>query len=189
MFYMALFVMAPILTNKILEIGPFTMPAGQFFVTLIMVGMIDVMNQREGLKEARGMLLNGLIVKSLIYLIVIPLAIAMPAAPFWHGQEIYQKFLGESIRFFIAAECVNFIGQYVISTKIFASIKNGNWFARVLTSDLVSQSLQTMAFMVISYYGTGKPIMLMFVSTMALTMILSIIKSIILYPLTLKRKQ
>lgn len=188
MLYMALFIMAPILTNKIANIHGFMMPVGQFFVVLIMVGMIDLMNQREGLKEARGMLLQGLCVKAFIYLVIIPIAILLPAAPFWHEQAIYQHFLGQSIRFFIAAEIINFVGQYVIGTKIFASIKK-NWFVRVLTSDLIAQSLQTIGFLLLSYWGTGKPILIMFISTMALTMILSIIKSIILYPLTLKRKQ
>jgi uncharacterized PurR-regulated membrane protein YhhQ (DUF165 family) len=182
--YMSLFIILPVISNKTTTIFGVIIPASTVFSIILMLGIVDLINYRMGIKEARQMILESLIVKLFIFVVIVPIAIHLPSAPFWHDQDVYVKFLQQSIKMFIATEIVTFIGQYLFDTQIFHMFRKMNWFTRVMLSDIVSLSIQTSGIMVINYWGVNQaPMIKIVVSAFLLKLVMSVIKAIILYPL------
>lgn len=179
MLFMGSVILAPILSNKILALGSFTLPGGMLIAVVLMYGLIDLMNYRYGQQEARKMLVQALVVRLFLYLAIVPVILALPGTAKAVG---FTSILAQSFKLMIAGEISVFVSQYFFDVPIFNYFKRFPFVARVMASDLVSQALQTVGFVLIGFMGQNVPHFKMIVSAYVMRIIFSAVKALIFYP-------
>lgn len=152
--FSASLVAASILASKIINIYGIFVPAGvlAYSVTFIIT---DAISEIHGKKTADTVVLSGFI--SLVCtLLMMQLAIVLPAAPFWHNQEGFISVLGSTSRIIIASLTAYLISQYH-DVWLFHLLKrktNGkHLWLRNNASTAVSQFIDSFIFIFIAFYG------------------------------------
>ena len=91
----------------------------------------------------------------------------LPAAPFWEGQEAYQRILGYAPRLLAASFLGYLVGEFA-NSFILARMKimtRGRWlWSRTIGSTIVGQGLDTSIFITVAFIGTPSfmPIMIFY---------------------------
>ncbi len=155
----ALFVTALITANitavKIVDIGPFLVPAGT--VTLFPLSYIfgDVLTEVYGFRRARQVIWLGFAC-NLLAVAAIWAAGVLPAASFWGDQEAYDTILGFTGRLLLASFAGYLVGEFV-NSFIVAKMKvvtGGRWlWSRTITSTVFGQFVDTGIFILIAFGG------------------------------------
>jgi uncharacterized integral membrane protein (TIGR00697 family) len=145
---------APLLAMKIVNIGPITLPAGDFIYALTFL-CTDITNEVFGKKYARNIVKCGLLTLIIVYLGT-QLAMVLPAADFWEQEETFNEFFGTGFRIFLAT-----IFAYIFSQ--FADVYIFNWvrqktgekklWLRNNISTFVARFLDVVTFVMIAFYG------------------------------------
>jgi uncharacterized integral membrane protein (TIGR00697 family) len=159
MVVVAVFVTCLITANitavKLVSILGLVLPAG---VIVFPVSYIagDVLTEVYGFRRARQVIWLGFLC-NLLAVLAIWLGGVMPAAPFWDGQEAYQRILGYTPRLLVASFLAYLIGEFANSI-VLAKMKiatNGRWlWSRTIGSTLVGQGLDSLVFVVVAFVGT-----------------------------------
>lgn len=159
----ALFVMVPVLGNKILDLWGVTVMGGTIAMTFSN-GLVDVINNAHGLQVARRVVLAGAIVRALVWLIVLVIVL-LPAQSQTPG---FDKVASGAFRLLLAGEVSHIVGQYFIDAPIFdwvrRKMKAGFWL-RYNVSNFISYTLGNTVFVLLALAGTGKPIMSVILGT------------------------
>jgi uncharacterized integral membrane protein (TIGR00697 family) len=151
--YSALAVLAPILSNRLVEIGHFKIVLGGLFAAFA-AGLLDVVNNNWGMKQARETVLAALITRFACYGLIV-LAMFLPVVRETPG---YQEMILTGIRLLLAAEISSAIAQYFIDIPLFDYMKRKFKFFlfRYNLSNVVSQIVQGVTFVYAGFYGTDK---------------------------------
>jgi hypothetical protein len=158
--FVAVLVIASILANKIVAIGPFFVPAGilaysiTFFCT-------DLIGEVYGKRLAQQIVLAGFIAM-LITLLLIKLAIFWPAAPIYTNEQVFVALLSSSDRIIIASILAYLISQ-MTDVWLFDTLRRATqghllWL-RNNVSTIFSQLLDSVIFILIAFYATGLPLL------------------------------
>lgn len=158
--FVAVLVIASILANKIIAVGPFFVPAGilaysiTFFCT-------DLIGEIYGKRLAQQVVLAGFIAM-LVTLLLIKLAIFWPAAPIYTNEQAFMALLGSSDRIIIASILAYLISQ-MTDVWLFDTLRRATqghllWL-RNNVSTIFSQLLDSMMFILIAFYATGLPLL------------------------------
>jgi uncharacterized integral membrane protein (TIGR00697 family) len=152
--YAVLFVIAPIMSNRIIELAGFITPMGVFFVATA-GGLLDVINNNWGLKQARNTILASLIVRFVIYGLM---TLAITFVPFVREAQGFEDIVLTSLRLLIATELASVVSQYFIDAPLFDYMKRRFRFfaARYNVTNLISGIIQSTTFMYIGFAGTEK---------------------------------
>jgi hypothetical protein len=155
----AIFITALITANiiavKLVSIAGFFLPAG---VIIFPISYIfgDILTEVYGYRLARLVIWLGFLC-NLIAVVAIVIAQALPAAPFWDGQEAYQAILGYTPRLLVASFVAYLIGEFA-NSYILARMKvltKGRWlWARTIGSTIVGQGLDSVVFIILAFVGT-----------------------------------
>ena len=82
---------------------------------------------------------------------------ALPAAPFWEGQQANETILGYAPRLLFASFCAYLVGEFA-NSYVLAKMKlatNGRWlWSRTIGSTVVGQGLDSAVFVVLAFTGT-----------------------------------
>ncbi len=152
--FVGAYTIAPLLAVKIIEIGPFTLPAGDFIFALTFL-CTDITNEVFGKKYARNIVKCGLVTLVITYL-GIQIAVMLPAADFWELEKTYQEFFGTGFRIFLATICAYVLSQF-IDVHIFSWIrqKTGtkHLWIRNNISTFISRFIDIVTFVLIAFYG------------------------------------
>lgn len=167
--FIALFITCLITANviavKIISLGPFLLPAAIFIFPLSYI-IGDVLTEVYGYRLARRVIWLGFLC-NLIFVFFIWLGQMLPAAPFWEGQEAYQRILGYTWRLLAASFLGYLVGEFA-NSFILASMKimtRGRWlWSRTIGSTIVGQGLDTSIFITVAFIGTTSfvPIMILY---------------------------
>ena len=115
--FIALFITCLITANviavKIISLGPFLLPAAIFIFPLSYI-IGDVLTEVYGYRLARRVIWLGFLC-NLIFVFFIWLGQMLPAAPFWEGQEAYQRILGYTWRLLAASFLGYLVGEFALS--------------------------------------------------------------------------
>lgn len=145
---------ASVLASKIINIYGIFVPAGVIAYCITFV-CTDVISEIWGKKRAAQTVLSGFLAL-LLMLILIQIALALPAAPFWEGQQAFNAILGITPRIIIGSFVAYLISQYhdVWAFHFLKSKTNGNhlWL-RNNASTAVSQFIDSFVFVTIAFYG------------------------------------
>ncbi|MQY72923.1 MAG: queuosine precursor transporter, partial [Dehalococcoidia bacterium] len=156
---------ANVIAVKIISLGPFFLPAAIFIFPLSYI-IGDVLTEVYGYRLARRVIWLGFLC-NLVFVFFVWLGQMLPAAPFWEGQEAYQRILGYTPRLLAASFLGYLVGEFA-NSFILARMKimtRGRWlWSRTIGSTIVGQGLDTSIFITVAFIGTTSfmPIMILY---------------------------
>ena len=146
---------ANIISVKLVTLLGLVLPAGILVFPLSYI-IGDVLTEVYGYSSARRVIWLGFFC-NLIAVIAILLAQAMPSAPFWDGQQAYERILGYAPRLLFASFCAYLAGEF-FNAYILARMKlltRGRWlWSRTIGSTLVGQAVDSLIFITLAFAGT-----------------------------------
>ena len=153
MLFVTLFFVVNIIAQKLVPISDNIMlTAGDFVYPLNYVLSI-ILTEVYGYSMSRRVIWSAFVCNLLVVAIIM-FAVALPAAPSWHGQEQYAAVLGQAPRLLAASFGAfligEFIGTYILAkVKIFTSGKY-LWF-RTIGATSIGQIVDSFVFTVIAF--------------------------------------
>ncbi|WP_423130563.1 queuosine precursor transporter [Gaoshiqia sp. Z1-71] len=168
--FAASLLIANILASKIILIGPWSAPAGVLIFPVAYI-INDVIAEVWGYAKARLIIWAGFGVNLLAALFFM-LAISMPAAPFYEGQEAFQQIVGSSVRIVFASLMAYLIGSFLnayVMSKFKLLTKGKGFSLRAIISTLAGEGADSMIFIIIAFTGIFPlPVILTMIVTQAL---------------------
>lgn len=150
---------ANIIAVKVIDLGPFTLPAAIFVFPLSYI-FGDVLTEVYGYRVARRVIWLAFGC-NLIFVFFTWIGQILPIASFWEAQGAYERILGFAPRLLAASFCGYLVGEFV-NSFILARMKiltKGRWlWSRTIGSTIVGQGLDTSIFITLAYIGTGSPV-------------------------------
>ncbi|MFA5750376.1 MAG: queuosine precursor transporter [Candidatus Shapirobacteria bacterium] len=153
--FVAVLMVSNTVAVKLVQIGPFVF-AGAIFIFPISYIFGEVLTEVYGYRATRKIIWSGfaaLIFMSLAYLSVQ----ALPAPPFWTGQDAYTAILGFVPRIVAGSIVAFFFGEfcnsYVLS-KMKVWMNGKHLWMRTIGSTVVGEGVDSVIFAVIAFYGT-----------------------------------
>lgn len=157
MTFSSLVVISPILGTKVVDLFGIKFTAG-IFTILAAFSLLDVVNELWGRKEARFLALSIIIIRLIIFVGIIPGIIKLPS---YLEPPGYAALLHGSIRTFVASEANTLVQNVLIDIPIFHYLKRIKlgFFFRANLSNIVSWAFGTVCFVLISFWGSGRPLL------------------------------
>lgn len=145
---------ANLLEAKVVQVGGISITAG-FIVFPVSYILNDCIAEVWGFRKARLIIWAGFAMNFFVILLA-QAAVALPAAPFWNGDEHFNFVFGLAPRIAFASLTAflvgSFINAYVMSRMKLAS--NGkNFSARAIVSTLFGESADSLIFFPIAFGG------------------------------------
>ena len=178
-------VAANLLETKVIQFGPLTLTAGLLVFPISYI-INDCIAEVWGFRKARLIIWMGFLMNFMV-VVMGQIAVALPSAPFWEGEESFNFVFGLAPRIAFASLTAflagSFINAYVLSRMKLLS--NGkNFSARAILSTVAGESADSILFFPLAFAG------LMPVSELAKIMLIQIILKtlyeIIILPVTIR---
>lgn len=172
--YVASLLIANTTAGKVTALGQLSVPAAIYIFALTFT-VIDLINEHFGKVGARWVVLVGF-AANVLMAAYYQLAIALPPAPFFEGQEAFARVLGQTPRI-VGASFTAYLAASLVDVEIFAWWRahvGGAPAARVFVSNLVSTLLDSVVFVTLAFWGVLPvlPIMVgQYVVKMAVTVV------------------
>lgn len=142
------------LESKLFLLGPFAMTAGTIIFPLAYL-FNDILTEVYGYAASRKVIWTGfasLLLMSMFY----HLAVRLPPAPFWNGQEGYAATLGSVPRIALASIIAYFCGEFVnsyIVARMKLAMNGARMGLRFVVSTIFGEFFDTVIFMAIAFAG------------------------------------
>ena len=154
--YVAFFILAPVLTNRIMNVFGLFILMGMPAMHLGF-GVIDLINNNYGMEIARKAVLTAVVVRGFVWIYIV-LTMLVPTQSMTAGFDVILK---NSFRFMIAGWAGIVLSQYFIDIPIFHYIKekiHKSFSIKYNLSNLLSSLISNIIFVTVAFIGTGKPI-------------------------------
>ena len=152
--YIACELIANVTASKPIQLGGIVVPAAIFIYTLTFT-LIDLINESFGKEGARKVILTAFLA-NLLLAAYVQLAVILPPASFYSGQEAFSGVLGSTPRIVFASLTAYLISS-LIDAEIFsfwrARVQRLKW-TRVLVSNAISTGVDSVIFITLAFYGT-----------------------------------
>lgn len=152
--YIACELIANVTASKPVQLGGMVVPAAIFIYTLTFT-LIDLINESLGKEGARKVILTAFLA-NLLLAAYVQLAVILPPASFYSGQEAFSGVLGSTSRIVFASLTAYLISS-LIDAEIFsfwrARVQRLKW-TRVLVSNAISTWVDSVIFITLAFYGT-----------------------------------
>ena len=152
--YVACELIANVTASKPIQLGTIVVPAAIFIYTLTFT-LIDLINESFGKEGARKVILTAFLA-NLLLAGYVQLAVILPPAAFYPGQEAFSRVLGSTPRIVFASLTAYLISS-LIDAEIFsfwrARVQRLKW-TRVLVSNAISTWVDSVIFITLAFYGT-----------------------------------
>ena len=164
--YGGLCVLAGVMGTKLASLGHWPLLGdlaveSGIFAFLLLVVMSSAVSELFGQDTANRLVRYGfvpLIVSMVLLTIVIRV---VPPAPFWTDQEAFSRLLGQGVRMQFAG-LISYGTSQTLNVYLFSRIAGGSGKALILRAwiaSLLSQVVDTVLFITISFYGLDMPLM------------------------------
>ncbi|WP_309622213.1 queuosine precursor transporter [Novosphingobium sp.] len=164
--YGGLCVLAGVLGTKLASLGHWPLLGdlaveSGIFAFLLLVILSSAVSELFGQGVANTLVRFGfvpLIVSMVLLTIVIHL---VPPAPFWHDQDAFARLLGQGARMQFAG-LISYGTSQTLNVYLFSRLMGGQGKSLVLRAwiaSLLSQVVDTVLFITISFYGQDMPLM------------------------------
>lgn len=131
------------------------------FAFLLLVVLSSAVAEQHGQETANKLVKYGFIPLIAAMVMLTFVIRVVPPAPFWTDQEAFQRLLGQGVRMqfagLIAYGTSQLLNVYIFS-KLAGSGMGKAVALRAWIASLISQVVDTILFITISFYGTGLPI-------------------------------
>jgi len=152
--YIACELIANVTASKPVQLGGIVVPAAIFIYTLTFT-LIDLINESFGKQGARKVIWAAFIANILLAAYA-QLAVILPPAPFYSGQEAFAGVLGSTSRIVFASLTAYLISS-LIDAEVFsfwrARVQGLKW-TRVLVSNAISTWVDSVVFITLAFYGS-----------------------------------
>ena len=176
---------ANLLETKVIQIGSLTVTAGLLVFPISYI-INDCIAEVWGFKKARLIIWSGFAMNFFVVGLGL-IAVAIPAAPFWEGEEHFDFVFGMAPRIVAASLMAflvgSFLNAYVMSKMKIAS-QGRNFSARAILSTLVGETAYSLIFFPVAFGGiiAWKELLIM----MGLQIVLKSMYEVIILPVTIR---
>lgn len=174
-----------LLVTKVIQLGPFSVTAG-ILVFPVSYIINDCIAEVWGFKKARLMIWMGFFMNFLVAALGL-LAIAIPAAPYWHNDEAFNYVFGlvprVALGSFLAFLIGSFVNAYIMS-KMKIMSQGKNFSLRAIVSTIGGESFDSLIFFPIALGGLFSVSEIL--SLMLVQVVLKTAYEVIILPVTIK---
>ena len=176
---------ANLLETKVIQLGSLTVTAGLLVFPISYI-INDCIAEVWGFRKARLIIWSGFAMNFFVVGLGL-VAVALPAAPFWEGEEHFNFVFGMAPRIVVASLLAfltgSFLNAYVMSRMKLAS-RGRRFSLRAIVSTVVGETADSLIFFPIAFGGiiAWRELAVM----MALQIVLKSLYEVIVLPLTIR---
>lgn len=145
---------ANLLETKIIQIGSLSVTAGLLVFPISYI-INDCIAEVWGYKKTRLIIWSGFVMNFFVAIMGL-IAVAIPAAPFWEGEEHFNFVFGFAPRIVVASLLAFFVGSF-LNAYVMSRMKihsHGRHFSlRAVLSTIVGESADSLIFFPIAFGG------------------------------------
>ena len=178
-----------LLETKVVQVGGITATAGLIVFPISYI-INDCIAEVWGFKKARLIIWSGF-ASNFLVIAFAQLAVLLPAAPFWEGEEGFNFVFGMAPRIAVASLIAflagSFLNAYVMSKMKIAS-QGRNFSARAILSTVVGETADSLIFFPVAFGGiiAWKELLIMMGIQIVLQAVLKSLYEVIILPVTIR---
>ncbi|GCB35872.1 queuosine precursor transporter [Bacteroides faecalis] len=176
---------ANLLETKVIQVGGLTVTAGLLVFPISYI-INDCIAEVWGFKKARLIIWSGFAMNFFVVALGL-IAVSLPAAPFWEGEEHFNFVFGMAPRIVVASLIAFLVGSFLnayVMSKMKVASQGRNFSARAILSTIVGETADSLIFFPIAFGGiiAWKELLLM----MGLQIVLKSMYEVIILPVTIR---
>ena len=176
---------ANLLETKVIQIGSLTVTAGLLVFPISYI-INDCIAEVWGFKKARLISWSGFAMNFFVVALGL-IAVAIPAAPFWEGEEHFDFVFGMAPRIVAASLMAFLVGSFLnayVMSKMKVASQGRNFSARAIWSTVVGGTADSLIFFPVAFGGViaWKELLIM----MGIQIVLKSLYEVIILPVTIR---
>ena len=184
LFYVCL-IAANLLETKVIQVGSITVTAGLLVFPISYI-INDCIAEVWGFKKARLIIWSGFAMNFFVVGLGL-IAVALPAAPFWEGEQHFDFVFGMAPRIVVASLLAFLVGSFLnayVMSKMKVASGGRNFSARAIWSTVVGETADSLIFFPIAFGGLiAWPELLVMMGTQ---IVLKSLYEVIILPITIR---
>ena len=145
---------ANLLETKVIQIGSLTVTAGLLVFPISYI-INDCIAEVWGFKKARLIIWSGFAMNFFVVALGL-IAVAIPAAPFWEGEEHFDFVFGMAPRIVAASLMAFLVGSFLnayVMSKMKVASRGRHFSARAILSTLAGETADSLIFFPVAFGG------------------------------------
>ena len=176
---------ANLLETKVIQVGSLTVTAGLLVFPISYI-INDCIAEVWGFKKARLIIWSGFAMNFFVVALGL-IAAAIPAAPFWEGEEHFNFVFGMAPRIVPASLMAFLVGSFLnayVMSKMKVASQGRNFSARAIWSTVVGETADSLIFFPVAFGGViaWKELLIM----MGIQIVLKSMYEVIILPVTIR---
>ena len=176
---------ANLLETKVIQIGSLTVTAGLLVFPISYI-INDCIAEVWGFKKARLIIWSGFAMNFFVVALGL-IAVAIPAAPFWEGEEHFDFVFGMAPRIVAASLMAFLVGSFLnayVMSKMKVASRGRHFSARAILSTLVGETADSLIFFPVAFGGiiAWRELLIM----MCIQIIMKSMYEVIILPVTIR---
>ena len=176
---------ANLLETKVIQIGSLTVTAGLLVFPISYI-INDCIAEVWGFKKARLIIWSGFAMNFFVVALGL-IAVAIPAAPFWEGEEHFDFVFGMAPRIVAASLMAFLVGSFLnayVMSKMKVASQGRNFSARAIWSTVVGETADSLIFIQVAFGGViaWKELLIM----MGIQIVLKSLYEVMILPVTIR---
>lgn len=176
---------ANLLETKVVQIGSLTVTAGLLVFPISYI-INDCIAEVWGFKKARLIIWSGFAMNFFVVALGL-IAVAIPAAPFWEGEEHFDFVFGMAPRIVAASLMAFLVGSFLnayVMSKMKVASRGRHFSARAILSTLAGETADSLIFFPVAFGGiiAWRELLIM----MCIQIILKSMYEVIILPVTIR---
>ena len=176
---------ANLLETKVIQIGSLTVTAGLLVFPISYI-INDCIAEVWGFKKARLIIWSGFAMNFFVVALGL-IAVAIPAAPFWEGEEHFDIVFGMAPRIVAASLMAFLVGSFLnayVMSKMKVASRGRHFSARAILSTLAGETADSLIFFPVAFGGiiAWRELLIM----MCIQIILKSMYEVIILPVTIR---
>ena len=176
---------ANLLETKVIQIGSLTVTAGLLVFPISYI-INDCIAEVWGFKKARLIIWSGFAMNFFVVALGL-IAVAIPAAPFWEGEEHFDFVFGMAPRIVAASLMAFLVGSFLnayVMSKMKVASQGRTFSARAIWSTVVGETADSLIFFPVAFGGViaWKELLIM----MGIQIVLKSLYEVMILPVTIR---
>ena len=176
---------ANLLETKVIQVGSLTVTAGLLVFPISYI-INDCIAEVWGFKKARLIIWSGFAMNFFVVALGL-IAVAIPAAPFWEGEEHFNFVFGMAPRIVAASLMAFLVGSFLnayVMSKMKVASQGRNFSARAIWSTVVGETADSLIVFPVAFGGViaWKELLIM----MGIQIVLKSMYEVIILPVTIR---
>lgn len=176
---------ANLLETKVIQLGSLTVTAGLLVFPISYI-INDCIAEVWGFKKARLIIWSGFVMNFFVVSLGL-IAVALPAAPFWDGEEHFDFVFGMAPRIVAASLMAFLVGSFLnayVMSKMKVASGGRHFSARAILSTVVGETADSLIFFPVAFGGiiAWKELLLM----VGIQIVMKSMYEVIILPVTIR---